>query len=491
MEPVRSRYAPSPTGSPHVGNLRTAIFDWLIARKTGGQFITRLEDTDRDPTRYKPEAIHELEDSLRWLGIEPDEWWVSGGPHGPYVQSERLPLYRAAADRLVESGAAYKCFCTEDRLREMREDQQARGVPSGYDRRCRTLSADDRAAFEAQGLAYTVRLAVPLEGQTTYTDVVYGTITFENRNVDDQVLLKSNGWPTYHLGVVVDDHHMAINCVIRGEDWLPSTPKQVLLYNALGWEQPIWCHIPLTLGSDRKKLGKRHGSTQFVDFIRQGYLPEAMFNFLVLLGWSAGDENLELMSVDEILQRFSLEGIIRTPAIFDYDKLRWMNGEYIRKADPDRLCSLVVPYLVGAGLVPSDASPAEMAYVRQVAGLITDRMKLLCEAPELSRYFFIDPAEPDEKGRKKWLVGSGATDLLTACEAAMAAVQADFTPSAIEEAVNQLAESRGIGRGPIIHTLRVAVSGQTTGPSLFDMLAVMGAQRVLRRVARAREWVTE
>jgi glutamyl-tRNA synthetase len=360
---VRVRYAPSPTGSPHVGNLRTAIFDWLAARKYGGTFITRLEDTDRDPMRYRPEYIGEIEESLRWLGIEPDEWWVTGGPCEPYVQSERLEHYRRAAETLIERGLAYRCFCTEERLADMRARQQAAGAPTGYDRRCRGLADDDRARLQSQGLSHTVRLAVPSDGTTEYTDLVYGKVVFDNRNVDDQVLLKSNGWPTYHLAVVVDDHMMDITHVIRGEDWMPSTPKQVLLYNALGWEQPVWVHIPLTLGPDRRKLSKRHGATQFTDFIRMGYLPEAMFNFLVLLGWSSGDENLEIMSVDEILERFELTGIGRNPAVFDYEKLRWMNGEHIRRCAPDRLVRLTMPFLISANLAAPVAEPVEATHL--------------------------------------------------------------------------------------------------------------------------------
>ncbi|MBM3494080.1 MAG: glutamate--tRNA ligase, partial [Armatimonadetes bacterium] len=456
---VRVRFAPSPTGSPHVGNLRTAIFDWLAARKYGGQFVARLEDTDRDPTRYRAEGIAEIEESLRWLGITPDEWWVSGGPCAPYVQSERLGLYRDAASTLLERGMAYRCYCTEERLAEMRAVQQAKGSPTGYDRRCRFISDDERAECEAQGLAHTVRLAVPQEGTTQYSDLVYGAITFDNRNVDDQVLLKSNGWPTYHLAVVVDDHEMGITHVIRGEDWMASTPKQVLIYQALGLEQPVWVHIPLTLGPDRRKLSKRHGATQFMDFIRLGYLPEAMFNFLVLLGWSAGDEDREIMSVVEILDRFELTGIGRNPAVFDYDKLRWMNGEYIRKCAPDRLLRLCLPYLIEAGLAPETPTPDEIAYLGQVVELVAGRMRLLSEAPAHARPFLRDPDEPEAAGRAKWLSGEGARARLTACIEAFAGDDAPLTIERAEELTNSTAEKLGTSRAPVIHTLRVATTG--------------------------------
>lgn len=489
--PPRVRYAPSPTGSPHVGNIRTAIFNWLYARKTGGKFIARLEDTDRDPARYRPETIREIEDSLRFLAIEPDEWWVSGGPYGPYTQSERLALYRDAAERLIAQGDAYRCYCTPERLTVMREEQQARGVPSGYDRRCRGLSDSERAEHEAAGQQSVVRMAVPLEGRTSYTDVVYGDISFENRLIDDQVLLKSNGWPTYHLAVVVDDHAMAITDVIRGEDWQPSTPKQVLLYAALGWEMPRWVHIPLTIGTDRKKLSKRHGSTQFFDFIRQGYLPESMFNFLVLLGWSSGDENRELFTVSEVLDRFRLEDMNRNPAVFDYAKLQWMNGEHIRSASPDRIADLCTPYLRAAGLVSEPPTADEIEIMRRAIPLVYDRLRVLNEVADLVSFFFHDPEAVDEAGRRKWLTGATARARLDAALRGLASLPEPLTEAAVETMVNTAAEAMGISRAPIIHTLRVAATGRTTGPGIFETLCAIGKPRLIRRLQTARDRVED
>lgn len=488
---VRVRYAPSPTGAPHVGNLRTAVFDWLAARKYGGQFIARLEDTDRDPTRYRPEYIAEIEESLRWLGITPDEWWVSGGPCAPYVQSERLHLYQEAAAILIERGAAYRCFCSEERLAEMRREQQERGEPVGYDRRCRWLDKTDIEHKLAAGVPHTVRLAVPLEGTTAYSDLVYGDVQVENRFIDDQVLLKSNGWPTYHLAVVVDDHHMGITHVIRGEDWMSSTPKQVLLYQAFGWEQPVWVHIPLTVGTDRKKLSKRHGATRFTDFIRQGYLPEAMFNFLVLLGWSSGEENRELMTVEEIIERFELKDLHRTPAVFDYDKLRWMNGEYIRRCDVRRLLDLCLPYLQEAGLADDTLSDEQASYLESVLVLIRERMHLLADIVTQARPFLQDPEAPDPAGQKKWLTGPDARRRLELSAHELEAIGDPWSAQAIEEAVNRVAEAMGISRAPVIHTLRVAATGTTVGPGLFETLDVLGRERVLRRIHRAMEWIVE
>lgn len=486
---VRVRYAPSPTGTPHVGNVRTAIFNYLFARRNGGVFIARLEDTDRDPTRYKPETIADIEESLNFLGITPDEWWRSPGGQQDYVQSNRLELYQKASEDLLAGGFAYRCYCTPERLTQMREQQQARGVPSGYDRRCRYLSPEDRARNEAAGMPSTVRLAVPLEGKTTYHDLVYGEITVENKLVDDQVLLKSSGWPTYHLAVVVDDHANGITHAIRGEDWLPSTPKQVLLYKAFGWEPPIWAHAPLIVGADGKKFSKRHGDTQFPDFVEKGYLPETMLNFLVLLGWSAGDENRELFTKEELIERFSLEGISKSPARFDYEKLKWMNGEYIRSARPERLTELCLPALQKVGMASAEPDTAERARIAQICALATDRMKLLSDVVPLTEFFFVAPTEPDEKGRRKWLSSPQATVLLDAAVQTFGAVEGTLTLETAEQAVNTVAESLGLERGPVIHTTRLATTGRTVGPGLFELLVVLGKEEVVARLERAKGWV--
>jgi glutamyl-tRNA synthetase len=486
---VRVRYAPSPTGSPHVGNIRTAVFNWLFARRYGGRFIVRLEDTDRSPERYRPEYIQHIESSLQFLGIDPDEWWVSGGDFGPYVQSERLHLYQEAADRLIAQGHAYRCYCSEERLQQMREQQQARGLPSGYDRRCRHLSAEDRLRYESAGTPYTVRLAVPLEGKTTYRDLVYGEITFENKLIDDQVLLKSSGWPTYHLAVVVDDHAMSISHVIRGEDWQPSTPKQILLYEMLGYAQPEWVHVPLIVGPDRRKLSKRHGSTQFTDFVEQGYLADALLNFIVLLGWSAGEENREIFTRAELLERFGVEGITNHAAVFDYEKLKWMNGEYIRASSPEALARGILPHLQKAGMIADPPDEASLTLVERIVPLITDRMKLLSDAPGLCDFFFSAPAEAEEKARRKWLAGAEASERLAALGRCLALVEA-WDTAGIESAVNAAAEQLGQGRGPLIHTTRVALTGRTVGPGLFELMEVLGREESLRRLETAMGWVT-
>ncbi|RLC83882.1 MAG: glutamate--tRNA ligase, partial [Chloroflexi bacterium] len=318
---IRVRFAPSPTGQPHIGNIRTVVFNWLFARQHHGKFILRIEDTDR--SRYAPNAVKVIKDSLRWLGLDWDEGPDIGGPYGPYVQSQRLEFYREKAEELIEKGWAYRCNCTPERLERIRKEQRARVETPMYDGHCRELPPDAISPDEP----HVIRLKVPREGTTTVHDLLRGDITFENRLIDDQILLKSDGFPTYHLAVVVDDHLMNITHIMRGDDWISSTPKRVLLYQALGWEPPVYAHVPLVLGPDGKKLSKRHGAVSIADFRKQGYLPDALFNFLALLGWSPGEgEEQEIFSREELLELFDIQHINLASAVFSYDKLDWMNG---------------------------------------------------------------------------------------------------------------------------------------------------------------------
>jgi len=323
---VRVRFAPSPTGYPHVGNIRTALFAWLFARHYGGSFIVRIEDTD--VTRKVKGAVEAILDGLRWLGLDWDEGPEVGGNYGPYFQSQRLDIYRQFAECLVLQDDAYYCYCSPQRLAEMRSEQMKRKQPPGYDRYCRNLSEEERAKKEAEGTTPVVRFKMPLEGQTKFSDIIRGEVVFENNTLDDFVLLKSDGYPTYHLANVIDDHLMEISHVLRAEEWLSSTPRHLLLYQALGFELPQFAHLPMLLGPDRAKLSKRHGAVSIVEYRDQGYLPETMVNFLALLGWSL-DDRTEILSRQELIENFSLERVSRTAAIFNHDKLNWMNGVYI------------------------------------------------------------------------------------------------------------------------------------------------------------------
>jgi len=477
MKTVRVRFAPSPTGSPHIGNIRTALFTWLFARRHGGVFILRIEDTDR--ARYVEGSVQEIMLSLRWLGLDWDE--------GPIFQSERLPLYRQVAEQLVQSGHAYRCYCTPERLEELRRQQEAAKQPTGYDRRCRYLSEQERAELEASGTPCVIRFAMPLEGTTVFQDAIRGELTFENALLDDFVMLKSDGFPTYHLASVTDDHTMSITHVIRGEEWISSTPRHVQMYRALGWELPVFAHLPMILGTDRKKLSKRHGSVQFVEYIQQGYLPEAMFNFLALLGWSA-DEDRDLYTREELIERFDLSGVLDHPAIFDGQKLLWMNGVYIRQKSIEELTQLCLPHLQEAGLLPSKPSAEQVEYAQRVIALEQERIKLLSEVVPLTEYFFRDTLDYDEKGVRKWFTQPYAPQMLEMLTVRYSRLEPFDLPN-IEASTRAVAEELGVTAAQVIHPTRVAVSGRTVGPGLFEMIEVLGRERVLIRLRAAQHMV--
>lgn len=480
---VRVRFAPSPTGSPHIGNIRTAVFDWLFARHEGGKFILRIEDTDRN--RLVPGAIEEIMYVLKWAGLEWDEGPDVGGDYGPYIQSERVDLYRKYAQQLVDSGHAYYCYCTSERLDEMRKQQQAEKKPTGYDRRCRCLSTEERAQLESEGMSKVIRFAMPETGTTTFNDAVRGELSFDNALQDDFIILKADGFPTYHFASIVDDHLMEISHVIRSEEWISSTPKHVQLYNAMGWEAPVWVHPPLILGPDRTKLSKRHGSENFRSYIENGYLPEAIVNYLTLLGWS-GSGDQDLYSIEELVEKFSIEGIINHAAIFDPTKLIWMNGVYIRQSSVERIINLIIPYLQRAGFVSETPGDEELEHLKRIVPLIQDRMKILSEAPELMDFFFTDDLVYDEKGVNKWLHKEGSPELLKHVADKLETLS-DWSVEAIEQTVREAGAEQGAEGGKVIHPVRMAVTGRTVGPGLFEAIEVLGRERVLSRLRKAAE----
>ncbi|MGC9333555.1 MAG: glutamate--tRNA ligase [Anaerolineae bacterium] len=476
-KPVRVRIAPSPTGYFHVGSARTALFNWLFARHHGGTFIVRVEDTDR--TRYHPEAVPDLMDSLRWLGLDWDEGPEAGGPFGPYYQSQRLDLYRQHADRLLNKGLAYKCYCSGERLAALREEQRARKQDIGYDRHCRHLTESERAVYEARGITPVIRLKAPLDGQTSFHDILYGTITVENATLDDLVLLKSDGFPTYHLANVVDDHLMQISHIMRGDEWLPSVPKHVLLYQALDWQLPVYAHLPLILAPDGKgKLSKRHGGVEIRQFRRQGYLPEAMVNYLARLGWSY-DDHTEIFGRDELIDSFDLSGVNNSPARFSYERLEWMNGYYIRQLEVPDLAQRLVPFLAEAGF-HVDAHDLE-----PVVPLIQERIKTLAEAVDKLGFFFSEELEYDPE----LLIGKKMTvdESLSALQRARDALAAlpDFSAETTESAMRVLAEDMGLKAGPLFGIIRVAVTGEKVSPPLFETMEVLGQARSLARLDKA------
>ena len=483
---VRVRYAPSPTGEPHVGNLRSALFNWLMARHHGGAFIVRIEDTDQ--SRKVEGSVEQTLEALRWLGLDWDEGPEAGGAFGPYTQSERLAGYAAAAAGLVAAGEAYTCTCTPERLTALRRSQQQAKRPPGYDGRCRALSREERAREVAAAGSHVVRFAMPPSGETVVTDAVRGEVRFENGLLDDFVILKSDGFPTYHLANVVDDAAMEITHVLRAEEWLPSTPRHVQLYRALALPAPVFAHLPIILGADGGKLSKRHGATSVAAYRSEGYLPEAMLNFMALLGWSLDDKTTYL-SRAELVAGFALERVGKTGATFDVERLEAMNGHYMRALSSEAFAERMRPWLE-EGLPASVARPLEAERLRAIGPLIQERVKRLGEVVELTDFFFV---EGPLAYTNQALMGKGFRDnpagALGAVEGAREALGGapEWEVGSIEGALRGLAERLALKPGVLFTPIRVAVTGKTAAPPLFETLAVVGRERTRERLNVAAE----
>jgi glutamyl-tRNA synthetase len=475
----RVRFAPSPTGFLHVGGARTALFNWLYARRHGGSFILRIEDTDVERSSW--EMVAGILDGLRWLGLDWNEGPDVGGAHAPYFQSERLDKYRSAATQLVLNGRAYYCFCRSERLREERENAEARGEAWKYDRTCLRLSRQAVAQHLASDVPRAIRFNVP-GGHTAFKDAVHGRIEFDHANIEDFVILRSDGHPTYHLSVVVDDTDMRITHVIRGDDHISNTPKHVLLFEAFGLPAPQFAHVPLILGADKKRLSKRHGATSVMEYKRLGYLPDAMVNFLALLGWSPGDDR-ELMTREELIAAFTLEGISGGNAVFNIEKLDWMNGQYLARLPADELVAHVEPLLRDAGLWPAKASDAQREWLSRILELLRPRAKRLTDFVDQARPFLTDSVKYETDAIVKHL---GAPDLSGHVGALLTALRATtpFDEPHVESAVRGTATERGIKAADLIHATRVAVTGRATSPGLFEVLVLLGRDRTLARLER-------
>jgi glutamyl-tRNA synthetase len=479
--PVRVRFAPSPTGLLHTGNIHTAVFDYLLARHTGGQFILRIEDTDRE--RKVEGAIEYMMESLKWLGMDWDEGPDVGGPYGPYVQSQRLDLYTAAAEKFLEQGNAYRCYCTPERLEQMRKDQETNKSAPGYDRTCRNLTPEQKAEKEAQGLKSVIRFKVPDEGQTKFHDAIYGDVAFENNTIDDFVMIKSDGYPTYHLASVVDDTAMKITHVIRGEEWISSTPRHLLMYQALGYTPPQYVHMPVIVGADRAKLSKRRGAIPILGYRDMGFLPEALFNFLVLIGWSL-DDKTEIMTRQQIIEHFSLERMGKTAAAFNQEKLDWMNGIYIRALSPDDLMNRLLPFME-KGLPKEVMQPVDVDYIRQIVPLIQPRINTLKDAPVYADFFFADTLEYDPaKFVDKKTDAATALKALKSAEETLSSLDS-FDRATLESALRSLAENLGIKAGQLFNVLRVATTARDATPPLFETMEVLGKERCMKRIKAA------
>ncbi len=471
---VRVRFAPSPTGYLHVGSLRTALYNYLFARKHGGVFILRIEDTDR--TRYVPGATENLIAALAWAGLSYDEGPEVGGPHEPYYQSKRRPLYLAAVERLVASGHAYPCFCTAERLDSMRKVATEKKLSTKYDRACLRLSTHEVEARKAAGIPNVIRLFCPDE-TITVRDLVRGEVEFSPEVMDDQVLLKSDGYPTYHLANVVDDREMRITHVIRGEEWLSSTPKHVLLYRYLGYETPLFAHLPLLLNPDRSKLSKRQGDVAVEDYRDRGYLPEALNNFVAFLGWNPGDDR-EIFAVEELVEAFSLERVNKSGAIFNVDKLKWYQQEWMRRRSDDSILAELRPLLDARGWT---AFPD--AYCLQMIGLMRERVEFVRDYPAAAAWFFEDPSTYDPPTvQKRW--GPGSADRCRGILPVLESLET-FNTENLHRAVQAQADGMGLKLGDLVHPLRLACTGVGGGPGLFELMEVLGKETCLRRIHRA------
>lgn len=469
--PIRVRYAPSPTGDPHVGNIRTAIWTWLYARHMGGKFLVRLEDTDQ--ARKVEGSAERILDSLAWLGLDWDEGPDVGGPFAPYVQSERLPRYQAAAARLVEQGDAYPCFCTPEELDALRARQQAEKRPPGYEGKCRAIPPAE-AAERARTEPHVVRFAVPRGGTTVAHDLLRGAIEVDNATLDDFVILKSDGFPTYHLAHAVDDPAMEITHVTRGDEWIPSLPRHVLLFDALGAERPIYVHTPIILAPGGGKLSKRHGAKSVLEYAEDGYLPGALLNFLCIMGWGHGDETI--FSRERLIELFDIKDLSLAPATFDTEKLNWLNGMYLRQTPVEELAELIADRLERE-LPPDVPRPIDRALVEAVTPLIQERIQTLAEVTPLVDFFWqplIATPPAAEFLQRRWQdKAAEAADALDASADCIEGIS-PFDAASLEAAMRALADERGTKAGDLFTLVRLAVTGRRVSPPLFESIEIIG-----------------
>ena len=470
---IRVRIAPSPTGIPHIGNTRTALFNFLFAKKNKGKFIIRIEDTDRE--RYVPESLPKILEIFRWLGIVWDEGPEIGGPYAPYVQSERLELYQKYALELVKKNRAYYCFCSSERLAQMRKDQEIKHLPPKYDRHCRSLTKEEVEKNLDEKKPYVIRLKVPNIGKSSWDDLILGHIEFENKLLDDQILIKSDGFPTYHLGVVVDDYLMKISHVLRGSEWVSSTPKHILLYEAFGWNKPFWGHLPVILGPDKAKLSKRHGADSALWYRDQGYLPEAILNAIALWGWVPKVDS-ELLSMEEMIGLFDLSDVTQTNPIFNPTKIDWFNGQYIRKKDSTKIYQLLKPFL-------QEDINEELA--KKIIPLVQDRLVKLSDWQELTNFFIHSPETYTEKDLMQNHEKSSVKKVLERGINLFNSLKNPWQHEEWELEIRKLADDFGFKHADVFQIFRVAVTGKTATPPLFETMEVLGEEEVVKRIKSA------
>lgn len=499
---IKVRYAPSPTGFQHIGGVRTALFNYLFAKANGGKFVLRIEDTDR--TRYSAEFEQNLYDTLKWLGLEWDEGGSKGGPCAPYVQSGRFDLYKKYAHELVEKGFAYYCFCDSERLERIRKIQTMNKMPPGYDRACRSLTEEEIKANLAEGKPFVIRLKVPLEGSTKFHDLLLGEIEWKNEDINpDQILLKSDGFPTYHLANIVDDHLMGITHVMRAQEWLPSTPMHVIMYKAFGWEPPVFCHLPMVMGNDGQKLSKRHGATSCNEFRNKGYLKEAILNYVAMLGCSYEDGR-DMYTLSELEKLFDVKHLNKAPAVFDYKKLDWFNGQYMRTKTDEELFNLTWAFIAnglfsGNGKQPEDSdfkfadetalvpTAEQKDILMKVMPLIRERIHYLSEAPEMIRFLFEEPEVPcAEEIIPKKLDAAKTKEALTAAISVLPKIE-NLEEHEASEVFKAEAEKLGIKLGDLMMPIRMAVTGSKVSPPLVGSIQILGIEKACGRIEKTIE----
>lgn len=479
---IRVRFAPSPTGHLHIGGLRTALFNYLFAKKNKGVFILRIEDTDEE--RSTQDSVKAIYDGLLWAGLTWDEGPMPDGSvkgeHAPYYQAVRADegLYKKYIDQLLEEGKAYKCYCTPQELEEMRNQAHAERRPPRYPGKCRNLTKEQQAQLEAQGRKYVIRFKMPTDGETAFDDLIRGHVSFANKDLYDLVIQKTSGYPTYNFACVIDDHLMQMSHIIRGDDHISNTPCQIQMYKALGWEHPIMAHLSMIHGPDGTKLSKRHGDTSVIEYKKQGFLPEALINYLALLGWSTADSQ-QLFAPGELEEKFDIKGCQKSPAVFDPVKLMWMNGDYIRQMNAEQLFAAAKPFIDESGLFKN----VDEAQLKNIVMLEHEKYKTLKEIPDLLGFFFNDVVYEEETVNKVFKTETAKKALSVMID--KYAQLEDFTEYKLEEAARAAAKENGLKTGQIFHPVRVAVSGRTNGPTLFKMLEYMGKDMVLKRLKAA------
>lgn len=485
MEDVRLRFAPSPTGYIHIGSIRTALYNYLYARRHAGKFVLRIEDTDQ--TRLVEGALENLIESLHWAGIEYDEGVfiedgkiVQKGEYGPYIQSERLDIYKKYVDELIELGHAYYCFCSKERLDAVRDEQKTKGLVPKYDGFCRSLTLEEAKTRIANGEEYVVRLKLPKNHDIHFTDLVRGDIVINTDDIDDQVLLKSDGFPTYHLAVVVDDHLMKITHIVRGEEWLPSTPKHIYLYEVFGWEKPVYVHLPTVLNKERKKLSKRHGDVSVDDFKDKGYLPEGLVNYLALVGWSPED-NEEILSMDELIEKFSFERVSKAGGIFDKDKLDWVNGHYIRDFSLAKITDLAIPYLIEANLIDEEFANNNRDWVEHLVDMVKENISYMSEITDKVNFMFNNEIELENEEAEEFLRSESTKPILEAMKELLNNVDS-IDVELSNTMMKQIQKATGIKGKNLFMPTRVALTGSLHGPEFSKILYLLGKQNILDRI---------